>query len=78
MNSCHRRGTTETIRAYDGQRIFNDVKITTFLKEPFLKEPSRRLRLEYFSDANEVGEGPGIHFTHGRSPMNFHRDLAYS
>ena len=39
---------------------------------------SRRLGLYHFGHPHEVGQGPCAHFAHGRTPVKFYRDLAYS
>src|SRR5712671_4051862 len=39
---------------------------------------SRCLGLDHFGHTHEVGQGPCAHFAHGRTPMKFYRDLAYS
>src|ERR1700738_1343860 len=43
-----------------------------------LPRRSRCLGLDHFGHPHEVGQGPCSHFAHGRTPMNFYRDLAYS
>src|SRR5277367_3793214 len=39
---------------------------------------SRLLGPYHIGHADEIGQGPRAHFSHGRASMNFHRDLAYS